>query len=162
MTKEATPSHRAVGRVVRALTYSIISAEFDLSPRELNALATLAHINQDIGVSATSAQLGKCDSFDSLAMNPGCQQAFWREEQFIAATDKLAALGLVTIEHTTGPRMHLSVMKDAPPEGPGRIVSLTAAGYELVDSMAGNLARTLGLLDNPHVRNDLALYESAA
>lgn len=160
-SKEATPSHRAVGRVVRALTYPIISAEVDLTLRDLNALATLAHINQDVGVSATApAIVGKRDSFDALALNPGCQQAFWEEEQFIAATDRLAALGLATIEPTTGPRMLLSIMKDAPPEGPGRIVRLTAAGEKLVDSMAGNLAQTLSLLDNTHVRHDLALYQS--
>lgn len=163
MTKNqsSTPSHRAVGRVARALTYPIISAEFDLNLRELNALATLAHVNQDVGVNAERLELGRCDTFDGLGLSPGCQQAFWLEEQFIAATDKLVELGLATIEHTTGPRLHLLTTGSSSQEGPGRIVRLTKAGEELVDSMAGNLAKSLSLLDKEDVRDDLALYEDA-
>lgn len=160
--QHATPSHRAVGRIVRAITYPIISAKIDLTLRELNALATLAHTNQDVGVSATApATMGKRDSFDALSLTPGCNQALWSEEQFIAATDKLAELGLATIEHTTGPRLHLAITPGAAQEGPGRIVTLTGAGYELVDSLAGNLAKSLSLLDNTDVRDDLSLYEPA-
>ncbi|MCB4359563.1 hypothetical protein [Quatrionicoccus australiensis] len=157
--KTATPSHRAVGRVVRALTYPIISAEFDLTLRELNALATLSHVPLEMdNMIGEAAEMLRKSTFDAMALIPGCQQAFWMEEQFNAATDKLAELGLVTIENTHGPRMHLRIMKDSPAEGPGRVVRLTKAGEELVDSMAGNLAKSLSLLDTPDVRDDLALY----
>lgn len=159
---QATPSHRAVGRVVRGLTYPIISAAVDLTLRELNALATLAHVPSDMDMMVGgAAEFGQRDTFDALSLHPGCQQAFWAEEQFIAATDRLAALGLATIEHTHGPRLLSGVLKDAPAESPGRIVRLTKAGEELVDSMAGNLAKSLSLLDNDDVRADLALYEDA-
>lgn len=157
--KSATPSHRAVGRVVRGLTYPIIAAEFDLTLRELNALATLAHVPLEMDMSkGDAAAIGQNATFDAMALIPGCQQAFWEEAQFDSATDKLAALGLVAIEHTNGPRMRLLTMKDAPAAAPGRVVRLTKAGEELVDSMAGNLAKSLGLLDDADVRADLALY----
>jgi hypothetical protein len=159
--KLATPSHQAVGRVVRALTYPIISAEHDFTLRELNALATLAHINQDAGVTnkpTPKSNFHPVDTFDAMYMQPGAGQSFWEEEQFLAAAKSLEAKGLVTTEATTGIRIATLTSTDEP--SPGLIVKLTKAGEELVDSMAGNLAKSLSLLDREDVRNDLALYES--
>jgi hypothetical protein len=159
--KTATPSHQAVGRVVRALTYPIISAEYDFTLRELNALATLAHINQDARVTTkptSDSNFRPVDTFDAMYMQPGAGQSFWEEEQFLATAKSLEAKGLVTTEATIGKRIAKLTTTDEP--SPGLIVKLTKAGEELVDSLAGNLAKSLSLLDREDVRKDLALYES--
>lgn len=149
----AGPAYEAIGRVARALTYPLISGNHDLSLRDLNALATIAHINDQLDVSADADEVGRVDTFDAMFMVPGVAQAFWEEAQFIAATDKLATLGLVTIEATQGPRLLLKMAK-----GPGRIVRLTEAGREMLDAMAGNLAKSLSILDDKDIRQDLARH----
>lgn len=155
-TKMATPAHRAVGRVVRALTYPIISDELDLTLRELNALATLAHVNQEVGVTAKpTPKYWVVDSFDAMQVMPGCGQSFWEEQQFIDATDRLAALGLATITQTLGKRLLLQA------EGPGRIVRLTKRGEQVCNNMALNLDNSLSVLDDPAVRDDLELLADA-
>lgn len=159
--KSATPSHQAVGRVVRALTYPIISVEYDFTLRELNALATLAHVNQDAGVTSKPKNDGyfhPVDTFDAMQLQPGAGQSFWEEEQFHTAVKGLEARGLVKTEATSGKR--IAVLKGGEASLPGLIVKLTKEGEELVDSLAGNLAKSLSLLDREDVRKDLALYES--
>jgi len=149
----AGPAYEAIGRVARALTYPLISGNHDLSLRELNALATIAHINDQMDVSSSASEVGRVDTFDAMMMVPGTARAFFEEAQFIEATDKLATLGLVAIEATQGPRLLLKMAK-----GPSRIVRLTDAGREMLDAMAGNLAKSLDVLDDKDVRQDLALY----
>lgn len=159
--KSATPSHQAIGRVTRALTYPIISAEVDLTLRELNALATLAHVNQDAGVTSKPKDDGffhPVDSFDAMCLQPGTGQAFWQEEQFSSTVKSLEAKGLVKSEVTKGQRY--TRLREEDKTGPGVIITLTKAGEELVDSMAGNLAKALTMLDQEEVRADLALYQS--
>lgn len=152
--KFATPSHRAVGRVVRGLTYPIIAEEFDLTLRELNLLATIAHVNLETKLANGEALL---DTFDVMRAVPGAGQAFWEEAQFVNAATKLEALGLATIKVLHGTRLF---DPSGASEGQCRNVVLTKAGEELVDSMAGNLKKSLSLLDEQDVRDDLALYES--
>lgn len=149
----AGPAYEAIGRVVRALTYPLISGNHDLSLRDLNALATIAHINDQMDVSADADEVGRVDTFDAMMMVPGGAKAFFEEAQFSEATDKLATLGLVAVEATQGPRLLLKMA-----QGPGRIVRLTEAGREMLDAMACNLAKSLNVLDDKDVREDLALY----
>lgn len=159
--KPATPSHQAIGRVTRALTYPIISAEHDLTLRELNALATLAHINQDAGVTNKPKDDGffhPVDTYDAMQLEPGTGQAFWHEEQFLVAVQSLEAKGLVKTEATKGIRF--TRLREEDKTGTGLMVTLTIDGEELVDSLAGNLAKSLSLLDREDVRADLGLYQS--
>ncbi|NMF98947.1 hypothetical protein GPA27_16330 [Aromatoleum toluolicum] len=163
--KRAAPAHVAVGRVVRALTYPIIGAEHDFTLRELNALATLAHVNIDAGARVSGPEDGyfhPVDSYDAMLLQPGAGQSFWLEEQFQSAARGLEAKGLVKIQTTTGRRYTLFVSSKPEPEqvGPGMLVTLTKEGTELVDSMAGNLAKALTTLDDKDVRNELGQYES--
>lgn len=155
---KARPEYVAIGRVVRAITYPVISSELDLTLRDLNALATLAHVNDETGAGqpSTADNFIPCDSFDALTFMPGTGQAFWAEEQFTVAAQRLAQFGLVTITPTTGTRV--TRLHETDNTGPGMLVKLTKAGESLLDGMCGNLKKALGLLDDKAVRKELALY----
>lgn len=134
----------ATGCLVRAITYPVISAEFDLSLRELNALATLSHINHEAGLASGMTEgielegFGRViDTFDAMMLWPGMSQSFWEEEQFVEAVNSLEGKGLVTTQSTYGKRLLGPVKGEA--EGAGRVAVLTSKGEDLIAAMAGNL-----------------------
>ena len=151
------PTHlarAAVGRVVRAITYPVVSHEFfDMTLRELNALATLAHVNTEAKVGATPDE--GCDSLvdssDAMRIMPGAGQAFWAEEQYTEAFEGLQKKGLVKFKKTHGKRLS-NHMKE---EIPGLIVTLTKKGEALVDAMAGNIGKSLNQLNDEVTSQEL-------
>ena len=156
---QARPEFVAVGRVVRALTYPVISSELDLTLRDLNLLATLSHVNIETGAGKPSKgdNFCPCDSFDAMQLMPGTGQAFWEESQFTAAAQRLADLSLVTIKATAGMRLARR-LRGEDETGPGMLVTLTKKGEELLDGMCGNLNKSFSVLDSEEVREELAMY----
>lgn len=160
--KSASPSFEAVGRVARALTYPLLAEEFEMTVRELNALATIAHITIDVGVSGTHAAIdspNSLDTYDSIFVGPGTCQAFESEEMFHAVVQTLKDKGLVQTQESFGRRLHLIAKDDK--RGAGTIVTLTKEGKSFIDAMASNLAKSLAILDDEKVRKALSKYYSA-
>ncbi|GGP21901.1 hypothetical protein [Silvimonas iriomotensis] len=145
-------SATTVGLLARALTYPILSAEYDFTLRELNALATLAQaeadsgepapvVDNDSGAGAPATAIE--DTYDLLSLIPNGRQAFWQEQQFLEAVTGLKQKGLVNIESKLGLRIvdsHKGVTSS-----PVHIVTLTRKGKDLVDELAGHVAHALNI-----------------
>ena len=158
MEENITPTqlmYAAVGRVVRAVTYPVIANEYpDMTLRELNALATVAHVGHQarVGKKAPKGCTAVTDTSDGMRLVPGAGQAFWTDGQYAEAFQGLAVKGLVTLKESTGPRFH-----QTSPEV-GSIVTMTKAGRELIKAIGGNLGKSLSTLDNPTARAELLAY----
>lgn len=157
--KSGSPSFKAVGRVARALTFPFISEGLDLTLRELNAIATIAHVNIEAGAKSSQDANGTphvVDTYDAFVIEPGAGQAFETVEVFEDVVQALKEKGLVQTEESFGRRLHL--LNQDEKSGPGTIVTLTEEGKSLVDAMTSNLAKSLVVLDNESVRKDLSKY----
>lgn len=149
----------AVGRAVRAVTYPVIGNDYaDMSLRELNALATLSHVNHELDVCGepSPGSIALVDTFDAMMMAPGAGQAFFAEEHFLNAVENLAARGLVEIVLTNGNCIF-------PPKSsrPTSLVILTPAGRDLIDAIGGNIGKSLSLLNDSQTQKVLKEFGGA-
>ncbi|NMG69158.1 hypothetical protein [Parazoarcus communis] len=146
---------RAVGRVVRAVTYPVCANEYeDMTMRELCTLATLAHSNWEacVGEAVPDGCQQLVDSFDGICVLPGAGQIYFDETDFPDAIAGLVAKKLVKVTKVKGWRKTLRS------EGEGQLVTLTKKGTELVEAIAGNLGKSLSVLEDPTTRQELLEY----
>lgn len=146
---------RAVGRVVRAVTYSVCANDYaDMTMRELCTLTTLAHSNWDacVGEPVPDDCQQLVDSFDGISLLPGAGQVYFNKTDFPEAVAGLVAKKLVTVTKVKGWRTPLGG------EGEGQLVTLTKKGTELVEAIAGNLGKSLSVLEDPTTRQELLEY----
>lgn len=146
---------RAVGRVIRAVTYPVCATDFaDMTMRELCTLATLAHSNWDACVGETVPDSYKqlVDSFDGISIIPGAGQIYFNAADFQDAVAGLVAKKLVKVTITEGWRMPLFG------EGEGQLVTLTEKGMKLVEAIACNIGKSLSMLEDRTTRLELLEY----
>lgn len=152
---DTNPAYEAVGRVVRGLTYPLIANDYDLTFRELNALATISHINDSIRVEPKD---GTLDTVAAMMMNVGAGEAFNNHSEYVTVFESLKEKGFIDIEVI----LAASVFKlprlktDKSPQLDGMLATLTVAGERLIISLAFNLTKTLNILDRADVRECLA------
>jgi len=137
-----------VGRITRAITYPIISLEYDLTLRELNALATIAHINQE-------RHAVNNDTINSMLMSTAMGQAFFDIKDFYTTFESLAEKGLIEIDKIEQGELAAFLMKDnkESDELYGLSATLTEDGDDLIYSMGYNIMNSLCLLDKKEVRD---------
>lgn len=151
---ETNPAYEAVGRVVRALTYPLIANDHDISLRELNALATISHINDSVRVAPDA---GILDTISAMMMNSGTGQTFHHHSDYVTVFESLKEKGFIDIEVIPA----ASVFKmprlktDTSPQPDGMRATLTDEGVDLMNLLAGNIERTLNILDRTDVRESL-------
>lgn len=163
LEKSVTPAQlvvAAVGRVVRAVTYPIIANDYpDMSLRELNLLASICQANHEarVGLPAIDGGTPIIDTADGLRLIPGASQAFWAEEQYDETYASLERRGLIKLTKTTGKRLVPNQKSTK-----GRIAQLTEAGFDLIDAMAGNIGKSLSVLENPVTKQELKEFGGVA
>lgn len=152
---------RAVGRVVRAVTYPVCANEYaDMTMRELCTLATLAHSNWDacVGEAVPDGCQQLVDSFDGISVLPGAGQIYFDETDFPDAVAGLVAKKLVKVTKVKGWRF----CSYDEGESEGRLVTLTTKGTKLVEAIACNLGNSLSMLEDPTTREELLEYAGLA
>lgn len=140
-----SPTYKAVGRVARALTYPVLSAEVELSQLELYTLTSLGHIDEFVSEK-------EHDTIDALRIMPGVGQGFFDLRSYYDTFESLEKKGLVKC---TYPQNHALLDAEVEPGRKAVQVTLTQTAEELLDGMATNLVRSLSVLDAPEVRSAL-------
>ncbi|NMF98959.1 hypothetical protein GPA27_16390 [Aromatoleum toluolicum] len=148
---------RVLGRVTRAVTYSVLSNDYaDMTMRELYALTSLAHAEY-VDCSYCDPEGNPVEMFDTadiFIMMPGVSQGFFQYSEILSTLESLEQRGLVELErHDVAPRMERMLGRDYSVRA-----SLTTEGLRLVHSMCGNLNKAASMFDEDVVRQGLDQY----
>lgn len=145
------PGFSGVGRTTRAITYSLLGNEVDLTLLELNLFSGLSE------ASASRNENGKNtgDILDGFYLTPGVGQAIVSLDSFYSTMKALEEKGLLKVSAAPACQMFANEPNRKPVD-----IALTKKGIDLMHSMAGNLSKALATLDHPDVRASLDEYQS--
>lgn len=144
------PGFHGVGRTTRAITYSLLSNEVDLTLLELNLFSSLSE------AIASRNENGKKtgDIVDAFYLSPGVGQAIASLDAFYSTMKALEDKGLLKVSAAPACQMFVNEPNRKPVD-----IELTKKGVDLMHSMAGNLYKALATLDNSDVRASLDEYK---
>ena len=145
---------RVLGRVTRAITYSVLSHNVpDMTLRELYAFASLpqAELLHDAYGDHDGKPLKIHDTADVFLMTPGVAQGFFHYPEILETFESLEKRGLVSLERLDiAPHRAEMLGRDYSVR-----VSLTQAGVRIAHSMCCNLNKAAPMFDEQVVREGL-------